>query len=207
MTRREVLKIAAVATAAPSPGEIPLSIPVHRVSDRWAQCTREQVRHFWFGVWPEAVRDFSRCGIQLQCSDSTGEIRRSAGGRPIFVGLQPGVVNLVLTDHIPMEWDNARALAGATKLHDGYCVCVIALRYAHGHRIPYLSTNTCVHEMLHVFLQDIFVKRPNGFQIGEREFRTDWYATGLWLFHSGGPIRKSAEICLGRLRSGRHNAI
>jgi hypothetical protein len=59
---------------------------------------------------------------------------------------------------------------------------VIALSYAHAHRVPYLSVNTCVHELLHLLLQDVFVKRPKWFQANEREMRDDWYATGLWLF-------------------------
>jgi hypothetical protein len=100
-----------------------------------------------------------------------------------------------------MDWDNGRALAGATTLREGYCVCMIALRYAHGHQVPFLSTNTCVHEMLHALLQDIFVNRPNWLQTGERESRIDWYATLLWLFQDGTAIRRSAEICLNRLRS------
>jgi hypothetical protein len=70
------------------------------------KCTPEQLRRFWWRIWPEAVRDFNRGGIQLQCTDAKGEIRLSAGDRPIFVGLQRGVINLVLTDHIPMAWDD-----------------------------------------------------------------------------------------------------
>jgi len=198
MTRRDFIW---AATAAADVRTQPrLNVPVHRVMDRHIQCTPEQLRSFWWGIWPEAVRDFGGGGIQLLCSDATGEIRRSPGGRPIFVGLRPGVINLVLTDRIPMYWDNGRALAGMTALHEGYCVCVIALSYAHGDQIPFLSVNTCVHEILHALLQDIFVRRPGWFQSGTRETRIDWYATRLWLFHDGTAIRKSAEDCLNRLR-------
>ena len=187
---------AGVPAAAPS-----LTVPVHRVTDRRAQCTPQQFRHFWWSIWPEAVRDFGRCGMRLECSDATGEIRRSPAGRPLFLGLERGVINLMLTDHIPMDWDNGRALAGVTKLHEGYCLCVVALRYAHGHRIPFFSTNTCVHEMLHVLLQDIFLRRPGAIQVGEHETRIDWYATRMWLFHEGGAVRQSAAISLSRLRT------
>src|SRR5437588_60977 len=62
--------------------------------------------HFWSSIWPEAVRDFSRGGIELQTSDGPGEVRRSAGDNPILIGLRRGVINLVLTDHLPMYWDN-----------------------------------------------------------------------------------------------------
>ena len=79
---------------------------------------------------------------------------------------------------------------------------MVALRYAHGNQIPFLSVNTCVHELLHALLQDVFVSRPRWFQTGGREFRTDWYATRLWLFHDGAAVRESAQTYLGRLLSG-----
>jgi len=60
---------------------------------------------------------------------------------------------------------------------DGYPVSMIALPYAHGNQIPFLSVNTCVHELLHALLQDIFVSRPKWYQSDGREFRSDWYAT------------------------------
>ena len=78
---------------------------------------------------------------------------------------------------------------------------MVALDYAHGHQIPFLAVNTCVHELLHVLLQDIFEVHPKGLPGYEREFRIDWYATRLWLFHDGAAIRKSAQTYLDRLRS------
>jgi hypothetical protein len=167
-----------------------------------ARCTPEQLRHFWSSIWPETVRDFRQGGIELQTSDGPGEVRRSAGDNPIFVGLRHGVINLLLTDHLPLYWDNGRALAGTTTLWDGYAVSMIAISYAHGDRIPFLSVNTCVHELLHALMQDIFVSRPKWYQSDGREFRADSYATGLWLFHDGAAIRQSAQACLDRLRAG-----
>jgi hypothetical protein len=201
VTRRNFVWTAAVATAAASSAQAPLIVPVHRVLDSRAKCTPEHPRRFSSIIWPEAVRDFNRCGIRFQTSEATGEIRRSAGDRPVFIGLERGFINLVLTDHIPMYWDNGRALAGATTLYEGYHLCVIALSYAHGHQVPFVSVNTCVHELLHAMLQDIFVSRPKWFQTGGREFRIDSYATGLWLFHDGAEIRKSAQAYADRLRS------
>jgi hypothetical protein len=180
-----------------SPAQVPLVLPLHRVMDSRARCTPEQLRHFWSIVWPEAIRDLTRCGFQFQVSDATGEIRRSPGGRPIFVGLERGALNVVLTDHIPLDYGD---LAGVTTLWEGYHLCVIALTAAHGHQIPFLSVNTCVHELLHALMQDIFVSRPKWYQTDEREFRTDWYATRLWLFRDGAGIRRSAEAYLARLR-------
>ena len=202
MTRRDFVWAAAVATAAASPAPKPLIVPVHRVLDSRAKCTPEQLRGFSWSIWPEAVRDFNRAGIRFQTSEATGEIRRSAGDRPIVVGLERAVLNLVLTDRIPMYWDNGRALAGVTTLQEGYHLCVIALNYAHGHQVPFLSVNTCVHELLHALLLDIFVSRPKWLQTGGREFRIDSYATALWLFHHDAGIRKSAQAYVDRLRSG-----
>ena len=159
----------------------------------------EQGNVFWRTVWPETIWDFSRIGIDLQTTDGPGEVRRSAADKPIFIGLRRGVINLILTGHIPIYWDNGRALPGVTTIYEGYHVCMVSLPYAHGHRIPFLSVNTCVHELLHALFQDIFVSQPKWFQAGAREFRIDWYATRLWLSHDGDAIRKSTEKYLNRL--------
>jgi hypothetical protein len=201
VTRRHFVWTAAAA-AIGSSAPARLLVPVHRVMDGRAQCPPEQLHRFWASIWPEAVRDFSRGGIELQTSDGPGEVRRSPGDKPIFIGLRHGVINLVLTSHIPMHWDRGRALAGVTTIYDGYHVCMVALQYAHADQVPFLSANTCVHELLHALLQDVFVSRPKWYQTGGREFRIDWYATGLWLFHDGAAVRKSAQAYLGRLRSG-----
>jgi hypothetical protein len=199
VTRRQFIWTAAGAPIrSGAPARLP--VPIHRVVDARAQCPPEQLRHFWSSIWPEAVGDFSRGGIELQVGDGPGEVRRSPGDKPIFIGLRRGIINLVLTDHLPLYWDNGRALAGVTALWDGYPVCLIALRYAHGNQMPFLSVNTCVHELLHALLQDIFVSRPKWYQSGGREFRIDWHATCLWLFHDGAAIRESAQVCLDRLR-------
>ncbi len=202
MTRREFLSAATLVSAVvpPQPGAR-LVVPVRRVMDRNARCAPEALNRFWWSVWPEAVRSFGRGGIQLQCTDAQGEIRLSPGGRPKFYGLERGVLNLVITDHLPASWDSARALAGMTAWHARYCVSVIALRYAHGNQFPLISLNTCVHEMLHALMQDVFVSRPKWYQAGAREERVDWYATGLWLFHDGSAIRQSGGACLERLRA------
>jgi len=200
VTRRDfMLRLAAAAIPAGSPAR--LAVPLHRVMDGHARCTPEQLRRFWWSTWPEAVRAFGRGGIELQTSDGPGEVKRSAGDRPIFVGLRRGVLNLVLTDHIPMYWDRGRALAGATTIYDGYHLCMIALEYAHGNQAPFFSLNTCVHEILHALLLDIFVTHPKWYEGGEREFRTDWHATALWMFHGDGTVRESAQVFVNRLRA------
>jgi hypothetical protein len=205
LTRRNfVLTLAAAPRPSNAPGR--LLVPVHRIADSRARCTQQQHRQFWSLVWPEAVRNFSQGGIGLQVSDGPGEVRRSPGDTPIFTGLRPGVLNLVLTDHIPTKWDSGRASAGVTTIHDGYHICLIALQYAHGDQVPFVSVNTCVHEILHALLQDVFVNHPKWYQAGGREFRTDWFATRLWLFHDGAAIQKSARTYLDRLRSTSANS-
>jgi hypothetical protein len=77
---------------------------------------------------------------------------------------------------------------------------MIALNWAHGHQIPFLSVNTCVHELLHALLGDIFEDRPAGWRGAAREFRIDAYATRLWLFRDGSHIRQAAQVYVDRLR-------
>jgi len=200
MTRREFLWSAAAVTA-PSAADAPVIVPVRRVVDSRARCTPEEWNRFWWQIWPEAVRDFQKCGIRLQTSDARGEVRRTAGDRPIFAGAERGVINLILTDHLPLYWDNSRALAGVSTIHDGYHLCLMALRYAHGNQVPFLSVNTCEHELLHALMQDVFVSEPKWYQTGGREFRIDALATSMWLFHSGAAVRRSARAYVERLRS------
>jgi hypothetical protein len=206
MTRRDLLRNAAFAAA-----QAPLAVPVHRVMDRRASCTAEELRRFWFSVWPEAVRMFGRAGVALHSTDAQGEIRRSPGGRPVFTALERGAINLVLTASVPMHWDQGRSLAGVTTLHEGYCICLLALQHAHGNRVPFLSVNTCVHELLHALLGDVFVRRPGWFRSRDRESRVNWHATRLWLFHDGAAVQQSAREFLNRLsepptRAARPNA-
>jgi hypothetical protein len=188
-----------MTAAAASMSPKPLVVPVRRVMDSRAKCTPEQLQRWWSVIWPEAARDFASGGIRLETRDAPGEIKRSPSSRPIFTGLERGVVNLMITDHVPMDY---AGLSGVTTRYDGYHLCVIALSDAHANQVPYFSVNTCVHEMLHLLLQDVYLKRPKWYQSGEREFRIDWYATRLWLYHDGGAIRKSAEGYLARLRAG-----
>src|SRR6476619_1312996 len=101
MTRRAFVCAAASAVLT-SGGATPVTVTVHRDTDARIQCTPGQFQDFWGRIWPEALRELSRGGIQLQVSDGPGEIKRSTGDRPVIVGLRRGALNVVLTDHIPM---------------------------------------------------------------------------------------------------------
>ena len=199
MTRREFFSIVPAAVV-PFVSRVPLIVPVHLVVDGRPHWRPEQIRNFWSRMWPEAIRDFGSGGIRIETSVTKGEVQRSPGGRPIFIGLDRSVLNLVITDQIPMVWDQSRGLSGVTTRYEGYHLCMVALNYAHGHQIPFLSLNTCVHELLHALLGDIFEDRPPGWRGAAREFRVDWYATRIWIFHDGAHIREAAQVYVERLR-------
>ena len=198
MTRRELLLTAVGSVSRAS--ESPVIVPLLLIIDRRARLRSDSINGFWSHIWPEALRDFARCGIQIQTRSVSGEVRRSPSGQPEFIGLEPGVINFVVTDHIAMEWDKGRALSGVTTRYRGFHLCMIALKFAHGHQAPFLSVNTCVHELLHVLLHDVFESRPKALYGAAREFRIDLYATRMWLFHDGSAVRQAALSYLERVR-------
>jgi hypothetical protein len=203
ITRRDLFSMAAATGVVPAISQMPLTVPVQLVLDAKAKWRAEHIGHFWSHIWPEAVRDLGRCGIRLQSNRRDGEVSRLHLLRePIITGLDRSALNLVITDRIPVQWDNGRALSGVTTRYRGHHLCMIAMNRAHGHQIPFLSVNTCVHELLHALLHDIFEGRPKGFFGEAREFRIDLYATRLWLFHDGAAIRQAAQAYVSRLRSG-----
>jgi len=199
MTRRGFLLMASVAANVPA-APARLAVPVHRIVDAHARLSDARVRRFWSGIWQEAAHEFAQGGVDLQVTDGPGEVRTSPADKPIFVGLRRGVINLVVSGQLPLYWDNSRALAGMTTIHEGYHVCLVALRYAHANQVPFFSVNTCVHELLHALLGDIFLKSPKWYRSTQRESRVDWYATRLWLFHEGTGIREAGQEYLRRLK-------
>ena len=178
--------------------EAPLVLPVRHVLDSRA---RLDLREFRSRIWAETVRDFGRCGMQFSVTEATGEVRRLPSGLPRFAGTERRAINVVLTDRIPIEWAKGRGIAGVSTMQDGHPVCLIALDYAHAHKIPLLAVNTCVHELLHVIFGDILEPRPKGLSGQAREFRIDAYATRLWLFHDGAEIRRAAGSYMRLSRS------
>lgn len=195
MTRRAFTGLLPVLLRAQSS----IIVPVKLIVD--PGCTPRYREHFLMEIWTEAVRDFRRCGIQLDYSEVTSDVRRAPSGRPVFTELQPAVINVVLTDRVPLEWDEGRALQGVTTLYEGKPVCLIALKYAHVHQIPFLSVNTAVHELLHVLMHDVFERRARGLSGSSREFRIDYYATRLWLLHDGAAIHEAARLYIQRIRN------
>jgi hypothetical protein len=195
VTRRVFLGMMLSGAAA----EQPVAVPVRRIVDAHAKFSADELTGFWRKIWPESLRDLGRGGIQLRVTDTPGKIMRTAADRPVFVGAQRGVLNLILTDQLPLYWNASRAIAGATTIYEGYHVCLLALRYAHGNQVPWFSVNTCTHELLHALMQDVYVMHPKWYQSAGREARIDSYATGLWLFGSGAAIRRSAREYVRRL--------
>ena len=195
--RRNLWFLLAAATASRAAPQT-LAVPVRLVFDSRTEWTPQR-KDYWSRIWKEAVGDFASCGISLSVTSGPGEIRRTASGKPIFVGLGGGTLNVVVTQRLPAEWDRGRGVAGVTTLREGKHLCAIALEYAHGHRIPFLAVNTCVHELLHAFMLDIFERRPPGLEGSAREFRIDTYATRMWLFGDGSAVRESTISYLKRL--------
>jgi hypothetical protein len=204
MTRRELLLVSIGAPLGQlrSASRTPVIVPVRLLVDGSVKWRPELIQHFWSSMWPEAVREFGRCGIRLETSVTTGEVIRHPGREPEINGLDRGALNVVVTGRIPVEWDGGLLLSGVTTRYRGYHLCMIGLGRAHGHQIPLLSTNTCVHEILHALLHDIFESRPKGLWGEMREFRVDYYATRLWLFHDGAGIQTAARSYVERLRAG-----
>jgi hypothetical protein len=180
MTRRTWL---AGISAAPLAAGTTLTVPVRWIADKRVTVSAE-------AIWQEAVQVFAAGGVVLTRTPVEGEIGRAASGRPVFKGLAHGAINVVVTDYVPLEWDQARGLSGLTTQYDGYHVCIIAMHHAHGNQLPFFSVNTLVHELLHVLLHDIFETRPKGATGSEREWRVDWIATRLWPEYLNRPQRR-----------------
>lgn len=199
ITRRQMLQGTVIAGLSGPGSPAPLDVPILCVVNKHAKCGAEQLKRFRVKVWLEAFRDFAACGMKLRVVERSGEVLKYPSGRPKFVGLERGKINLVLTDYVPVNWDKARYSAGVATIYDGYHVCVISMNRAHGHQAPFVAVNTVVHELLHMLLQDIFVPREGVLQSQGRESRVDWYATRMWLFNEGTVVRESAREYLRRV--------
>ena len=186
-----------VARMGTSEGHV--EIPIHRVMDRNARCSPAEISHFFRNVWDEAIQEFARGGITFAITDQSGEVLKHPSGKPRFKCLQRDAINVILTDRVPLDWDKGRSLAGVAVVYEGYCLCVISMREAHGNQIPFVGTNTVIHELLHILLQDVFIARTDLTHGQSREARADYYATKLWLFGSADFIRQEARSCLRRL--------
>ena len=203
LTRREVFGLvpATLAARAASP-QANVTVPVDILFDKDAKLSDDTVRRFW-ALWAEAARDFGWCGVFFQTRVRDAGMWRPPHRPPVIAGLGERVLNLVVTNSIPLEWDLTRTVRGVTTMYRGHHLCLVAMNNAGRHRVPLIAVNTCVHELLHALLLDVFEQRPEGARGQAREFRVDWLATRLWLFHAGGGIRESARVYAERLRAGQ----
>ena len=178
-----------------------VTLKIGFIQDEYAEFRRNSLKRFWREIWPEAARALGRCNIEVQTTWKLSHFNRSPAGFLHFQDLTPHVINIFLTNHMPLSWDNGRALSGVATRYNGYCLCVLALDYAHGNQIPFFGLNTCLHEILHVLLGDIEVKRPTHAFLGgqTRESRVDAVATSLWLLgRSGADLREKARAFIAR---------
>ena len=198
MTRRQFLLAAGTTAAA---GADKLVVPVRLILDSQVQWKPYEAEWFRSRLWAEAVRDLTACGIRLQTAQATGEVARPPFREPVITGLERGALNVVVTNRIPMSWDGGRALCGVATRYRGFHLCMVALHRAHGHQVPFFSVNTCLHELLHVLMHDIFDPPPRGTSGLAREWRVDLQATRMWLFGDGRAVRESTREYLKRLRN------
>ena len=198
-TRREFLALVLAARAAPPPL---VTVPVDILFDQDAKLGDWAVRHFW-ALWAEAVRDFGWCGVFFRTRVRDAGMWRPPHRQPVISGLGERVLNLVVTNTIPLEWDKTRMVRGITTLYRGHHLCLVAIHQANRHRVPLIGVNTIVHELLHALLLGILEPRPAGVRGHAREARVEWLATRLWLFHSGTGIRESARQYVERLTRAR----
>ena len=201
MTRRQFFPLSSLAPFALSRQPGALVVPVHQILDAQMKWNPAQISRFQSGIWAQAAARLMGCGIRLETSLGAGDVWRPPYREPVVTGLQRGAINVVVTDRIPMIWDGGRCLCGVTTRYRGYHMCMIALAHAHGDQLPFLAVNTCTHELLHALLGDIFEDHPDGLLGWAREYRIDFEATRLWLFHDGGNIRRAAGAYVERLRS------
>jgi hypothetical protein len=199
ITRRALLGSALFTPHLVHGAAAPVVVPVLRLLNKHIALSAADVRQFHATVWDEAAAAFRSCGVALRTVDRVGEIRRYPSGRPRFFGLEKTMLNVVLTDRIPLSWAQGRSLAGVTTVYEGHLVTVIALEDAYPNRLPFIAVNTVVHELLHVFRGDILVRRTGLFRGSDREAMVDWQATRLWLFEHAPEIRESAAILVQRL--------
>jgi hypothetical protein len=68
-------------------------LPIHRITDSRARCPPDERRQFWSSSGPKRCATSAKGGIGLQTSDGPGEVRRSPGDQPIFIGLRRGAIN------------------------------------------------------------------------------------------------------------------
>jgi hypothetical protein len=193
--------MAAAAGAFPAGGDS-VVVPVHHIVDGLAKWAPGEVERFQRRLWPATIRQLGRCGVRFDSSYGSGGVWRPPGREPVVTGLERHMLNLVITNRIPMEWDQGRTLSGVTARYRGFHLCMIAMDHAHGLELPLVSVNTCTHELLHALMLDIFEDRPGGAAGQWREFRIDWYATRLWLGAGSADVRVSARRYVVRLKQG-----
>ncbi len=203
MNRRQLLLSALPLAIRAHSEDSPVEVPVLCMMNALASTKPESVRVFRAGVWDEAVRTFADCGVHLRVTERAGEILKYPSSRPRFIGLERGQVNVVLTDTIPLDWDNGRQVAGGSTVYEGYVVCVIAMKLAQRLSVPLLAMNTVVHELLHVFLGDVFEPRGGRLRRYNREGRVDWEATRMWLGADATAVRSAARAHLLRMQKLR----
>lgn len=201
LSRRRWLGAALCAPPLSPSAALSVEVPILELLDIHGLPGKGELQRFRSSVWEEAVRTFRASGVHLRPVTRLGELLRYPSGRPRFLGLERRMLNVVLTATVPLDWDSGRSLSGVTTIYEGYHISVIALKNAHANRVPLLVLNTVVHELLHAFRGDIFVRRTGLLRGEDREAAVDWQATRLWLFGGSSAVQQSARDYVRRLRA------
>ncbi len=91
MTRREFFSLAVAAGTVGGSARAPVIVPVHVVIDAAAKMRPDAMQYFWRSIWPEAMRDFGRCGISVPNTVQDGSVWRPNFRTPMVSGLESGV--------------------------------------------------------------------------------------------------------------------
>src|ERR1044071_5681974 len=101
-TRREFLGLMPATLVARAATTAPLvTVPVDILIDKDAKLSEYTIRSFW-ALWAEAVRDFGWCGVFFQTRIRDAGMWRPPHRQPVIAGLGEGVLNLVVTNSIPL---------------------------------------------------------------------------------------------------------
>lgn len=208
MTRRGFAAVASAAAAGAAGTSVScgstrpeaVTLPLRQIVDASAKLSPARLRGFEADIWGQAERGFASCGVRFERTAHPGDIWRPPGREPVITGLAHGALNMVVTGKVPIHWDNGRGWSGVSLIYRGYHVTLIALDHAHGHIVPFVSVNTCVHELLHAVMLDIYERRPRGAWGQARETRIDTLATRMWLASGAEAVRESARAYAARLR-------
>jgi hypothetical protein len=154
-----------------------LDIVVH-FDHRGATLHSEDVDWFRNCLLPEALLDLTKAGVAPIVRWGGGWIERKEADA-LFHGVVPKAVNVFVTPWVPLCWDKGMGLCGLSGIAAGTDTVIVSTANAHRHLVPYLATNTLLHEFGHVLRGDLHRKNTNGWGEQMDELAVDRTVTHL----------------------------